>query len=378
MQTKPLPVGSTASMRPAKVILLNIGFCTLVAFFWQMTTDKLTLERFFVGLIYSQCIGNSICILFLLHDRFLCSKRTSQSWLPVLWFPFIVLAGFVFGKTVAELILNHEVSFLDPDVTNVRSLILSIIVTMVIVWYFAVRERLVRMELRNSQQSEQASNAQLSMIRAQVEPHMLFNTLANLRVLIEKNPAQAQLMLDQLIQFLRATLDGSRKSESTLAEEFDVLGNYLALMKIRMADRLTYTLELSDDVKQCKVPALILQPLVENAIKHGLETSGSAGILSVRAQGINGQLHIRVQDNGVGMESSAAFGFGLESVRDRLQSVSELSGKPAELNLQSPVPGQASGTVAEVTLPILSGPLLKAVEPMEVGTEGRSNKPLKS
>src|SRR6185312_14350513 len=127
--------------------------------------------------------------------------------------------------------------------------------------------------------AHEATLARLDMLQSQLEPHMLFNTLANLRALIAADPPRAQEMLDHLIAFLRATLAASRQPEHPLSDEFARIDDYLALMRVRMGDRLRTSAALPPDLAALPVPPLLLQPLVENAIKHGLEPQRGPGEL---------------------------------------------------------------------------------------------------
>ncbi len=174
-------------------------------------------------------------------------------------------------------------------------------------------------------QKRQATEAQLKLLQSQLDPHMLFNTLANLRVLIQSEPDRAVQMLDQLNDFLRATLSASRASEHSLQAEFDRLTDYLALMQIRMGSRLSFSMDLPPELARVSVPALILQSLVENAIVHGLEPKVQGGQVKVSAARDGANLVLTVQDDGLGFDTSLGHsaqpeGFGLMQVRERLRS----------------------------------------------------------
>jgi LytS/YehU family sensor histidine kinase len=149
---------------------------------------------------------------------------------------------------------------------------------------------------------------------------MLFNSLANLRVLISTDAPRAQAMLDHMIAYLRATLNASRASSHTLQSEFDRLRDYLELMAVRMGPRLAYQLELPPELAGHAVPTLLLQPVVENAIKHGLEPKVQGGDISVRARRDDRLLVLEVVDTGAGISDAGAIGFGLAQVRERLET----------------------------------------------------------
>jgi hypothetical protein len=192
----------------------------------------------------------------------------------------------------------------------------------------------------------QANEARLRLLEAQLEPHMLFNTLANLRVLITLDPPRAVAMLDRLNSYLRATLAGSRATQHPLSAEFDRLADYLELMAMRMGARLRYTLDLPGDLQGAPVPPLLLQPLVENAIRHGLEPQVAGGEIHVSARREGRLLVLEVADTGVGLPQEPGNGFGVQQVRERLHT---LHGALGTLDL---IAGSAGGTRAVVRFPL--------------------------
>ena len=203
-----------------------------------------------------------------------------------------------------------------------------------------------------------AAESHLRLLQSQLEPHMLFNTLANLRVLITLDPPQALAMLDRLIGFLRSTLSASRCRVHPLSDEFDRLRDYLGLMQVRMGPRLRTHLSLPDALRDCLVPPLLLQPLVENALQHGLEPKVEGGALWVdvwqTSGGSTDTMFIRVRDSGLGLDhvdpsavgGQAGTGFGLQQVRDRLATT---WGDAASLTLSAMAQG---GTEALLSFPL--------------------------
>ena len=230
------------------------------------------------------------------------------------------------------------------------TLIITALASVAICYYYYSRGKSKYLEGAIALAQRDAADARLKLLETQLEPHMLFNTLANLRVLITTDPARAVEMLDRLNAYLRVTLSGSRALQHPLAAEFDRLADYLGLMSVRMGDRLRYTLDLPDELRDVPVPPLMLQPLVENSIRHGLEPQVEGGEIRVRARRNGAQLHIEVRDTGVGINPAAmpteADGFGVAQVRERLATV---YGAEGTLTMTSPDTG---GVCVTLTLPL--------------------------
>jgi hypothetical protein len=272
----------------------------------------------------------------------------------------VLLVGTVLGSGVGSLIGdlltggNSAGLVLDHPRRLLALLVVSLVPGIAATIFFHHRGRLAATEARAQQAQREAAENQLRLLESQLEPHMLFNTLANLRVLIGLDPVRAQAMLDQLIAFLRATLNASRVGRHALSAEFARLADYLALMQVRMGARLQMRLDLPDGLALVAVPPLLLQPLVENAIKHGLEPKVDGGRIEVRAERDGDQLVLTVRDTGIGLAATGTTGsaagthFGLQQVRDRLAT---LYGSAAALQLADA--GDAEGGVrATVRLPI--------------------------
>lgn len=221
-----------------------------------------------------------------------------------------------------------------------RMVLFNVVYGGAIIWiYEYFQDRATLSEAREKMARKLSAQAQLDLLRSQLDPHMLFNTLSNLYELIDESPAQARSMLEHLIGFLRSTLTGSRVSEHALREEFKLASDYLELMRIRMGERLHTQLNLPDDLANAMVPAMLLQPLVENAIKHGLEWRKSLGLLSVSAAQDGAQLILRVANSGahrtdiqpLHVDTATSSRFGLHYVQDRLRA---LYGHSAQFTLQ--------------------------------------------
>jgi len=260
--------------------------------------------------------------------------------------------GFSVGNAIANLILGRDFGgYFRGDWQQMLTLLLgSLVPGTVITYWFYSRETIAGKEAAIQDAKRQAAEHQLKLLESQLEPHMLFNTLANLRVLIGVDPKRAQAMLDQLIAFLRATLAGSRAARHPLRAEFARLGDYLALMQIRMGERLQMRFELPEALAALPVPPLLLQPLVENCIKHGLEPAVAGGRIDVVAARDRDALVLTVRDTGAGLSTPSVEGtkFGLVQVRERLAA---LYGEHAALTLRAAADAEG-GTIATIRLPL--------------------------
>ena len=265
-----------------------------------------------------------------------------------------LIVGTVLGYSLGNELANWITGFNEPGLLNsnwrrgLSIMMISLVPGIGMTMFFLHRGRLAAAEAKVQAAQRQAAETQLRLLESQLEPHMLFNTLANLRVLIGMDPARAQAMLDQLIAFLRATLNASRSGSHSLQVEFARLADYLALMQVRMGTRLRPVFDLPPELATLEIPSLLLQPLVENAIKHGLEPHIDGGELRISARREGGQLVLEVADSGVGLAATpAADGthFGLHQIRERITT---RYGAAARLDLQ---PGPAGGCVATLHLP---------------------------
>ncbi|MBV1777243.1 sensor histidine kinase [Burkholderiaceae bacterium DAT-1] len=177
--------------------------------------------------------------------------------------------------------------------------------------------------------------ARLAALQGQIEPHFLFNTLANVRYLVERDSAKANTMLAHLIDYLRATLPELRQGEATLGQEVARVKAYLDIMQIRMGERLQYHIDVPDELSPLPVPPLSLATLVENALKHGIEPKQGAGEINIQASRQGNVLHILIEDDGAGFsETGGEGGVGLSNLQARLhglyrgKALLELSARP--------------------------------------------------
>ncbi len=300
--------------------------------------------------VISQCIG--LCMQVVM-DRFAtwAHPRGLMAWPPFtrqfsIW--ALVLLAIMLGYVLGFALTGRN--FLALVAQHPRFLLGQLIVAglAVFTWFLISRAQSAQMRRETAQakadaQAEtlqrQTADAELRALQAQIEPHFLFNTLANAIALVDYEPAQAKRLLEQFNDYLRATLSASRRTHTTLGDELHLLERYLALMQIRMGARLAFEIDVPQDLRALPFAPLLLQPLVENAIEHGLEPKIEGGCIAVSARqdnpGPGARVVIAVRDTGLGSAALASSGnqrgVGLSNVRER---VSALWGTTAQLSLQ--------------------------------------------
>jgi signal transduction histidine kinase len=331
--------------RTLSLVTLSVVYFALVASMLVVVMPDL--GGFARNLLFSEFIGLAILGWGVGIRRFLPIERLNFLVAQVLTIVAAVPLGYAMGRVLALALLGEPLRVLDWGQPRVVPYLATVLTSILAMGFMAMHEQSIK-------DLAARSDAQLRLLRAQLEPHMLFNTLATLRSLVEEDPRQAQRMIDQVITYLRGTLAASRTQMTTLSSEFEQLQAYLEIMSLRMGARLSYTLELPEMLRGEAIPSMLLQPLVENAIKHGLEPKVGSGWLAVKVRRAGAGLEICVTDSGVGLPEDALQadattdskpskgGYGLLHVRERLRTI---YGANASLQLARETPGGVNATV---------------------------------
>jgi sensor histidine kinase YesM len=312
-----------------RYFLQTLAFCLAIsAIEFAFKPD----QSYAVMLTYSVCIGIS-CWALIDFGRHLFASAAETGWPQGFAGLALPLAGNAAGFLIGTLAADSWFGWSTFDSRSMPQLklgaITSTVAGIIICYYFYSLSKSAQLEREMSEARRQASEAKLKLLETRLEPHMLFNTLA----------------------YLRATLSASRAGTHPLSAEFERLRDYLELMAVRMGQRLSYELDLPPELAHHPVPPLLLQPLVENSIKHGLEPQVAGGQIRVQARRDGDQLVLEVIDTGVGCDPlsvSQAPGFGISQVRERLITA---YGAAGALNL---IAAHASGTGAEIRFPLNS------------------------
>ena len=350
-----LRIAARAAKTFAVVVIVNTLIAALLAFGIRPE------ESFWKDFVFSQAIGLSMIALIDIPRHVLWGDGPPNKKV----FPWIVLGavliGVPFGQWVARTILC--LNSVNPEPWRADSLRMSFIIAMLAAlgatYYYWSRGKLAALQrqaaldaLDREEAEKQVVRAQLMALQAQIEPHFLFNVLAHVDVLIAKDPNGARRLLQHLIGFLRTSLSHARAEQCTLAQEFALLHAYLDIQALRFGSRLRFSLALDDAIANLVIPPMLIQPLVENAVVHGIEPAREGGeiALSARLSSHNEgeRLVLEVRDTGVGFgnDGGKGSGLGLTHVRERL---SRLFDGDARLTIGETVP---HGVTVTVELPL--------------------------
>lgn len=329
--------------------LLTSGFCIAIGILlWILRVSELV-----DSLIVSLSIGLSINTAFVLfQDRL-------ERWLPVYIAPIpIQIGGIGLGLLVGAWITQGDPWFFFRYAQTTLLLGLFFGVTGYVI--FGTRARLAESnaqlalaEQARADHERALADTRLKLLQAQIEPHFLFNTISNASSLIHSDPDAAEATLEHLSVLLRASLNRTRAADTTLGQELGFLEAYLNIARIRMGDRLRFSIDVEPPLRNARLAPLLLQPLVENAVIHGIEPKSDGGSIAISAATRENLLVLRVADSGVGIDAKRTShehhnGTALINIRERLNA---LYGDRAQLRLRDNPNG---GVIAELAIPLES------------------------
>ena len=310
------------------------------------------------NIVIANCIGGMIHAAFEICQPWLGAWVRRQSFaVHTAYYAAISIFGVFAGYWLGLTLLDWPAfrAYIFSPQGAVPTLLLSLVIAAILASFFLARERQARTEAdaqRERARIEAAEHqfhlAQLKLLEAQIEPHFLYNTLANVISLVDDDPAGAKGMLERLIDYLRRASAASTPEATTLGAQIELLRGYLDLLVLRMGNRLAYRIDIPRELDAFPLPPMLLQPLVENAIKHGLEPKVAGGEVSIVAHRGGSALVLTVADNGEGFRAkrtAASGGIGLANLRARLAT---LYGDAARLVIEDAHPG----TRATIELPM--------------------------
>jgi hypothetical protein len=301
-------------------------------------------------------VGIVVVLAFALLERY---PARLPSWMPR-W--VLQIVGVVVAVP-AGVLLAHSISMaIDTDVAHtppqMTGLVVLAVEGLLLAPWIALgalvrqkealaRERALALELAQSEMERQALDSRLNLLQAQVAPHFLFNTLANVQALVDSGSPQASMVLRSLVAYLRAAVPRLNEPATTLGQELQLVRAYLDLMRMRMPDRLRFELTADDEALTLRCPRMTLLTLVENAVHHGIDPTEEGGRIDVEIRHLGHRCRIVVSDDGAGLQNGRrGLGTGLEALRERLKLV---FGEAATLAIVSREP---RGVLAELEIPV--------------------------
>jgi sensor histidine kinase YesM len=331
-----------------KNFVFTLIFCAIIALFLVASGMAHPLSTV---LVMSYSIG--ICIhLFITVSLHVIKPRHNG----IIWLIIVLgavagnMVGVRLGPFLSEMLLQQSVDFASPSLFQIATF--SISFGGVISFFFwsrgslsATRAQMQEEKIKRISSEKAAVETNLRLLQAQIEPHFLFNTLSNIHSLMDSDPQSAKTMLLDLNQYLRNTLKQTRQGTTTLGKELEVVAAYLKIFKVRLGLRLQFAVDLPEDLKDRPFPPMLLQPLVENAVIHGIEPSEQGGQISIRARQVQGRLQVEIADTGMGFTTGHGNGMGLANIRERLGLI---YGQAAQLVLQENNP---HGVTAVIEIP---------------------------
>ena len=324
------------------------------ALFNTMIAVFLTILKFgggiVVNFIFSQCIGISICICILFAHHFL---KTSRPGIQLAIIMTAMTVGAVGGTIVGSVASGIGLAnFFKEYGFFIQAVVIGILFGSMITHFFFSRARISASQallqeerIKRLTSEKRGVETNLRLLQAQIEPHFLFNTLSNVLSLLDTDLKKGKNMLMDLIHYLRTSLKKTRVDITTVGQEIEMIRAYLNIFRVRMEDRLRYRINIPDSIRELPFPPMLVQPLVENAIKHGLEPSIKGGEVSIHAEIKEDILRLEIADTGLGFHEGTNPSIGLSNVRDRLQS---LYGEKGRLILEE---NQPSGLKSIIEVP---------------------------
>ena len=324
---------------------------TLIAitlWFWVLK------ENLFLDIwIVSQCIGLSICFLIVMTLSHTQINTKKQLYLKT---TAGLLTGAMSGAVTGVLFLyfKYDKPFYSYFQSSFSENFLLGVFFAIPITYFLLslaklkdyETQLQAEKIKRLTLEKQAVIEKLKILQAQIEPHFLFNTLSNLKSLLDEDMKKGKLMLDELNGFLKISLQRTRQETISLSQELELVRHYLNIYKIRMEERLSYEIIADRAIKKISLSPLIIQPLVENAIKYGLEPKIDGGKIKIQCSVKDNFLTIEISDTGCGLDTNSEIGIGINNVSKRLNN---LYGNYDKLTIKRNDP---CGTKAVIKVPI--------------------------
>lgn len=350
MLNKKFPLREAPYYKFLSVALLFTFVCSiLIAAFVTMLEvhPKGGVIGFWQNLLFSEAIGLLSCF-FVVSMRNIF--RPEHLLLVVLSDFSSLILGYILGRLSAALLLGHDLSFFFNQFDfTVKTLAISLSAGFMITYFFMLNTKMSEVEvmaqeerIRRLTSEKGLAEANLKLLQAQIEPHFLFNTLSNIMTLLDRDSEKGKTMLADLTHYLRLSLSMTRQEKTTVGQEMALIEDYLRIYQVRMGERLRFDIDIPDEIRELPLHPMLIQPLVENAIRHGLEPEIKGGEIRITGSIQGSILRFEIIDNGAGLYENSSSGMGIDNVRRRLEAI---YGDKGRLILKDNIPTGVNATI---------------------------------
>lgn len=289
------------------------------------TSESLIIE-FSVNFLFAFAIGMAIFLITRISGVMAKPPGLKKGFLLTGIFVIGGAIGTLFSIAIVKIAWHDMAEIDDLASLLLGNIFLAVFFGATVSSYFVLSEKfdqavtkLAEKEVKEQRLSRLKTEAEMQALRAKINPHFLFNTLNSIASLIPMDPMKAEVMVNKLANLFRYVLDASNSETSSLADELSTIREYLDIEKVRLGDRLTYVMEVDESINDVRLPGLLLQPIVENSVKHGIANSRKGGCIVIKCTGEDEFCLIEISDSGPGFdENGSDRGFGLSAVKERL------------------------------------------------------------
>lgn len=301
-----------------------VGIC-LSLVIMVVSNNPITFKRLFLNILFSLFITLSISNIFSIFRKY-SEKFTRRFWQYILLYYLCNLLGMVVGVEICYVIISFIYDFPYEFLNHLReykfnAVIVTIAGTLMLLYHLQQRNAESALKVKEADLiriNQLKTQAELQALQSKINPHFLYNALNAITSLIHEDPDKAEDMTIKLSKLFRYSINSQQENFCSLKEEIDILNTYLAIEKVRFGNRINFNIEVDEQLAHLSFPRFLLQPLVENALKHGLKDTFENGLLEVKISQNGGKLEILVLDNGIPFPDELVAGYGLQSTFDKL------------------------------------------------------------
>jgi sensor histidine kinase YesM len=303
-------------------VLVGVSLSLLIA---GLNSKGISARQVFFNILFSVFISLGISNIFSIFQQY-SSKFTRHFWQFILLYYVCNILGMIIGIEISYFIISlfYDIKY-EPlnHLQDYRSISVIVMIVGTIMLLYHLQKRNAENALKAKEAdlmriNQLKTEAELQALQSKINPHFLYNALNAITSLIHEDPDKAEDMTIKLSKLFRYSINSQNENFCSLQEEVDILNTYLAIEKVRFGDRITFNIVTDDILSPMQFPRFLLQPLVENALKHGLKNTAENGLLEVRVMKENSLAHVFIRDNGLPFPDELIAGYGLQSTFDKL------------------------------------------------------------